>query len=63
MSRKRNFPYLIVALLPMAIAPLTLAAVTPVDAAPSAEVHRPQTPRAPFPYAVEDVSFAGAEPM
>lgn len=62
MSRKRNLPYLVVALLSVVVDPLAPGAATPMDAAPSAEVERPQTPRAPFPYAVEDVSFAGAEP-
>jgi pimeloyl-ACP methyl ester carboxylesterase len=64
MSRKRNFSHLALALLPIVIAPLAPAAAiaAPMDAAPSAEVERPQTPRAPFPYAVEEVSFAGAEP-
>lgn len=62
MSRKRNFSYLIVALLPIVIDPLAPAAAMPKDAAPSTEVQRPQTPRAPFPYVVEDVSFAGTEP-
>src|SRR5687768_4423479 len=62
MSRKRNIPCLIAALLSIVIDPLTAAAATPMDAAQSAEVERPQTPHAPFPYMVEDVSFAGAEP-
>jgi hypothetical protein len=59
MSRKQKFSYLIVALLSFVSDPLAAA---PMGAASSTEAQRPQTPRAPFPYAVEDVSFAGAEP-
>lgn len=64
MSRKKDFHRLALALLSSVIAPLAPAAAiaAPMDAAPPAEFERPQTPRAPFPYAVEDVSFAGAEP-
>ncbi len=63
MSRKKNLHRLALALLSSVIAPLASAAANaaPMDAAPPAKIERPQTPRAPFPYMVEDVSFAGAE--
>lgn len=51
MSRKKYSHHFAVVLLASVIAPMA-----------PAEVERPQTPRAPFPYAMEDVSFGGAEP-
>jgi len=62
MARKQNLPYLIVVLLSTVIDLLAPAAATATDNAVSTDVQRPQTPRAPFPYAVEEVTFAGAEP-
>ncbi|MDY6944700.1 MAG: alpha/beta fold hydrolase [Pseudomonadota bacterium] len=64
MSRKNGLHRPALALLASVIAALAPAAANaaPMDTVPPAEVERPQTPRAPFPYAVEEVSFAGAGP-
>ena len=64
MARTHNFRHLVVALLSIVIVewPLAASMAAPLDTASPAEVSRPQTPHAPFPYAVEEVSFAGAEP-